>query len=118
MTREEWEAIIVERTLANDWPDSKIDRAILERGPCTHCGEMMDVVRRGGVLPMAACRCWKMATLLERGREVISMPTCPTCGTCVGYRLNRATKAGFQREDEAGWYYQIECKCMAYRTKL
>ena len=125
MTREEWEADLVDRSLSGRWPEGKSDRIILERGPCQYCNELMEQVERSDVdsrttlkIPVAACPCWKTATRLVNGWKDVhyTLPLCDLCQTSVGYTLEVATRT------DAGLgqlkFYRIKCKCGRYVTRL
>jgi hypothetical protein len=123
VTRAEWQASIVERTLANDWPTDPVQKGVLIIGPCEYCDLLMEELPRinSGYLRHFACRCLGLRRTAIAGLEGPEwLPECPRCHTSVGAKEVSPplsewhwNKALFKKADGVS----ITCQCGYMRTK-
>ena len=117
MTRDEWQARMVERTLCNDWT-SKLEKNIWSRGPCPDCGSLLIPAlliterRKGALLAEIKCDCGTWNALMLDGYELI--PKCDKCGTLPTFRQEKV-----ESDPHLGEHFtRFSCECRYIRMRL
>lgn len=114
MTRDEWQAALVERTIANDWT-SKLEKASWQRGPCPDCGVLILTSMSPGELSRpvveTSCQCGKWRALILGGGELV-LP-CENCDTLPNH-FHEFVKA----QDGRDSYIRFTCQCRFIRMRL
>lgn len=107
MTREEWEAIMVERALAGDWPSIE-EKTFWSKGPCEKCGHLLE-----SYMYLAECRCKHMSFLVLRNginHPPELVPPCEKCHTHINSRREFIVAS----EINGIRYDRYSCSCRYY----